>query len=481
MKEKFIQVIKNKWLRSIALTILLVAIIICAYLAINYAVEKANFSDIDTTKDKIYSISQETEDKLKNLENDVTISIYNMSEYIKDFVNKYTKINEHIKVEEVENLLSKTKWKTEYGVEDTSSFLMISANNKEKIIYDYNLSTYDYTNGKQIDVTEEAITNGIVDVITTVKPKIYFLTGHNMYPMTAFSKFTKALEDEANEVSEVNLLSAVNVPEDCKLLIITTLKEDLKEAERDAIIKYTKKGGEILLLASPNIINANLTNFQKVLDEYGISISDGIIMEGDTSKMIYNYADIIMSPINSGSSIVKNMTMGLNVSLMDAGQINIASAEELEKKNITSEILASVSNKAYIRTNLQAYSSGKIDTDKDAAGATVGAMLTKKINENTASKLIIFSDANFASDRAIMTGAYNSYLIDCPNNLDVLLNSVSYLTEKEENITIRKNIEAVTYQVSELQNRIILATIFGIPVLIIIIGIIVWLKRRRKK
>ena len=65
MKEKFIQVIKNKWLKSIVLTLLLVGIIVCAYLAINYAVDKANITDIDMTKEKLYSISQETKDKLQ--------------------------------------------------------------------------------------------------------------------------------------------------------------------------------------------------------------------------------------------------------------------------------------------------------------------------------------------------------------------------------------------------------------------------------
>ncbi len=481
MKDKFVQVIKNKWLRSMALTLLLVAIIICAYLGINYAIEKANFTDIDVTKDKVYSISQETEDKLKNLETDVTISVYNMTEYVKDFVKKYTKVNEHIKIEEVENLLSKTNWQTEYGVTDTSSFMVISANGKEKILYDYNLVTYDYTNYEEIDVTEEAITNGIIDVITTVKPKIYFLTGHNMYPTTYFRNLQQSLKDEANEVAEVNLLSAGKVPEDCRLLIITTLKEDIKEAEKDAIIQYINKGGEILLLSSPNISKVNLANFQKVLDEYGISISNGIIMEGDTSKMVYGYTDVIMSPINSGCSIIKNMNMNLNVCLMDAGKITIASSEELEKKNVTSEVLASTSSKAYMRTNLQTYSSSRIDSDEDAADATVGALLTKKIDDDTASKLIVFSDGNFASDRTITIGNYNYYLVSYPNNLDVLLNSVSYLTEREDNITIRKNIETVTYQVSEFQNRIILSVIFGIPVLIIIAGIVVWIMRRRKK
>ena len=63
MGKKFIEIIKKKWLQSIALTILLFAIIICAFWAISYGIKKANITDLDFTKDKIYSISQATKDK----------------------------------------------------------------------------------------------------------------------------------------------------------------------------------------------------------------------------------------------------------------------------------------------------------------------------------------------------------------------------------------------------------------------------------
>ena len=56
MENKFIQIIKKKWLRSIALTILLFAIIAVLYLVINFAVQQANFTDFDFTEEKIYSI-----------------------------------------------------------------------------------------------------------------------------------------------------------------------------------------------------------------------------------------------------------------------------------------------------------------------------------------------------------------------------------------------------------------------------------------
>ena len=65
----------------------------------------------------------------------------------------------------LQNLTSKTDWKTNYGVSDTSSFIVISTAHREKILYEYDLYTYDYTTYKEIDITEEAITNGILDDI----------------------------------------------------------------------------------------------------------------------------------------------------------------------------------------------------------------------------------------------------------------------------------------------------------------------------
>ena len=482
MKEKFIQVIKNKWLKSIVLTLLLVGIIVCAYLAINYAVDKANITDIDMTKEKLYSISQETKDKLQNLDIDTTITLFNMSEYYKDFAYKYADLNEHIKVEELENLTSKADWKAEYGLQDTSAFIMISTADREKILYEYDLYTIDYTTYTEIDITEEAMTNAILDVATTVKPKVYFLTGHNLYSSMYFQYLQSDLTNEANEVAEVDLMKSDKVPDDCSVLIITALSEDIEEIERDRLIDYINRGGKILLLSDSNLNNIKLDNFQKVLDEYGVSISDGIILEGDTSKMVSGAPNFVIATINSSSSIIKNANMDINVCLINTGKLDIASSEELEELNVTSEILASVSDKAFHRTDLSSNSQNKIESDEDAGGATVAAMLTKEIDEDTSSKLIIFANTVFATNTQIaVSSQYYSYAMDFYNNRDVLLNSVSYLTDREETITIRKNLEAVNYDVTETQNRIVLTVIFSLPVLIIIIGIFVWIMRRRKK
>ena len=66
-------------------------------------------------------------------------------------------------------------------------------------------------------------------------------------------------------------------------------------------------------------------------------------------------------------------------------------------------------------------------------------------------------------------------------NKDLVLNSIAYLVDREEDITARKSTGTVTYTATDEQDTIVRAIIFIVPLAIIIIGIIVWQVRRRKK
>ena len=58
---------------------------------------------------------------------------------------------------------------------------------------------------------------------------------------------------------------------------------------------------------------------------------------------------------------------------------------------------------------------------------------------------------------------------------------MAYLSDREEDITARKSTGTVTYTATEQQDTVVRAIIFAVPVVIILIGLIVWQKRRRKK
>ena len=481
MKEKILTIIKKKWLRSITLTIVLFAIIIAGYLGILYATQILNLPDLDCTAEKLYSISQATEDRVQKIDKEVVIYIYNMYDYINDFARKYNQINKNIKVEELTDLSSKASWKATYGVDSDDSFIMISSGDKEKMLTQSDLYTIDYSTYQEIDTTEEAFTNAILDVVTNVKPKIYFLEGHNLYDNSYFYDFEEALTSELNEVEHLNLLTEAVIPEDCKMIIITTLKNDINKKESDVLLEYVKKGGDLLLLIDPNLNQIKTPNFNKILDEYGCSVDEGFILEADTSKMLAGTSNLVVSQINSTSEIVKNINMDINLCTMLPGRINIASSEELEKKNVTAEVLATVSDKAFYREDLNEESLSRVKSDKDASGATIAASFVKEIDENSSSKMIIIANTVCSTSIQPLGNNYNT-IFKLYNNEDILINSVSYLTDREENITIRKNVETVTtYDMTAQELYIVLTIILAIPIIIIIFGIVIWIIRRRKK
>lgn len=482
--KKILEIIKKKWLRDTFLTILLIVIIFVIYFGINYGVKKLNLKDIDLTTDKIYSISESTKTKLENLEKDVTIQLINMNDYVylQDFANKYTQLNEHIKVERIDDLSSRPDIMNKYSLESTDILIIVKSGDKETVLSTGDLYTYDYTTYEQIDVTEEAITNAIIEVTIEDKPNVYFLEGHNYYTDSYFQLLKQDIKSESNEVNTVNILTKGSVPEDCDCLVITTLKEDLTEVEADKIIEYSNNGGKILLLSDANILGVEMPNFDRVLELYGFKISDGIIIEQDENKMIYNSPEFIISSIEANSIITKNIKMNVNICLIDTGRIEFENEETLDGKGITYTKLATVSDSAFLRKNLEISTYNKTNQDEAAGGSTVAALVTRKIDENKNSEMIVFSNAIFATNQTVsLNNNYSMYANKLYNNDDVVINSVSYLTKRSDTITIRKDYDSVTYNVTQVQHNIITAIIFLVPVAIIIVGIVVWQIRRRKK
>ena len=484
--NKIIEIIKKKWLKDTFLTILLIAIIFAVYYLINFCVEKLNIENLDLTTDKMYSITDTTRTKLKDLNKEVKILLINFSDTKKkkevvDYCKKYTQLSSKIKVEEIANLSERADIMQEYKLQSTDSLILVESEGRKTELDEYDLTTFDYTTYDEIDITEEAITNAIIEVTIDKKPKIYFLEGHNYYNSEIyFMHLQEKLEAEANEIGNINLLISEKVPEDCTCLIITTLKDDLIEIERDKIIEYTNNGGKILLLSDPNVIGNEMPNFNAILDLYGFKISNGIIMEQDTEKMVYGAPNFVIAPIES--IINDNLNMNLKICAIASGRIEFKDEETLSNLGVTYTPIAVTSDISFLRANVNISSLNKTNQDEDAPNSIIGALVTRTLNEEKETEMIVYSSAIFATDQKIRMNIYEEVsAYEFFNNTDVAINSISYLTQRKDTITIRKNSDTVSYTVTDAQHTIIMAILFSVPAIIIIIGIIVWQIRRRKK
>ena len=480
--KKIGTIIKKRWLRNTTMTIVLIAIVIAAYIGINFVFEKLNLTDIDFTKSKIYTLTDASKTKVKDIEKEVNIILINLSQYdyLIDYANKYTQVNENIKVEQIDDLASRADLQTKYNLDATSQLIIIKTEDDETTLTINDLFTYD-SNYQQIDLTEEAITNAIVSVTIEDKPKIYFLTGHNRYDSNYFGLLLSELEKEANEVKTWDILVSGSIPEDCDCLLITTLKDDIAEIEKDAILDYINKGGNIILLNDPNTTNTDFANFNKILEAYGISMPSGIVIEQEDSKMLYELPEFILPTMNH-NEITGHINMQIDFCLIDSGIIRFAEASKLEELGVKHEDIAYTSDKAFLRTDYSIAEITKTEADEDAKNEIVASIVKKKIDEEKTSKLVIYANSVFATNMQVpLNQMYYTYPISLRNNQDMVLNSISYLTERTDTIIIRKDNEAVSYTVTAEQNKIILSVIFIVPAIIVITGIVVWQIRRRKK
>ena len=484
--RKFIKILKEKWLRETSLTILLVAIILMLFILINVFVKKLDVAPLDFTKEKIYSLSDDSKEEISKVDQNVTIYYFGYadSEAAVILGKQYHDVNDKITIQMV-SASERPDLASEYGISSNDKIIAVQSSQRYKALSSNDLYTYDTTTYQTIDITEQKITNAILDVTIVKKPQIYFLTGNDEYSISSGSAcyyLSKYIANEVNDVNTLDLLTS-DMPETCDLLIICNPQKDFTDVETDKIQTYINNGGNILWLQDPyvNIKNYNKDNFPnttKLLSQFGINFSYGVVCEESTDNMISGYPDLIIPNLNY-NEIVKDIYTDGKIVMADAGKITTLSTEELEKINVTAESFIETSQKAYYKEDFTT-SIEKKDSDEQGK-FTLGEILTKKIDDNKSSKLVAISNAYFVTDYKITLGSSYTTPLNLRNNKDLLLNTVAYLTDREDTIRIRKDTGVVTFDTAtKKQDNIVKIIIFSIPLLIILAGIIVSISRKHK-
>lgn len=486
--KKIIETIKKKWIKDTVATIIIIIILFLIFIGINIFISKLDISDIDITKNQLFTLSETSKKQIKEIEEEIKIYLigFNENTSLIDLVKQYTKTNEKIQSETIENITDRADLKSKYGITDETQVIIIETKENSKILTIDELYTYDYTTYRQMDISEEKITNAILDLTKTERPKIYFLTGHNEYSIiNGLTMLSAYLQNEINEVETLDLLVKGDVPEDASLLVIASPEKDFMENEVEILTTYINKGGKILWMNDPKFAENSYPNMQKILDQFGITFEEGIILEQNENKMALQAPNYIIPEITT-TNATKDIATDGGILFVNATKISLKTDEELEALNVTPQTILSSSETSLFRKEVNNTSSYKISSDEEGK-FTLGVKLTKEITqdeegENTKqATLYAISNNFFVSDYPVTIGSSNVYPITFYNNKDYILNTIAELTENENGISIRKDTGVITYTVTEAQDKIIKISITAFPTLIIIIGIIVWLYRKRKK
>lgn len=488
-ENKFIHIIKKKWLVDGTSIITLIAIIIALFICVNIFIQNLDLAPIDLSQDQLYTLTDGSKDKVRTVNSDVNIYFvgYSEDEATVDLAKQYKNVNDKIKTEVV-TAESRPDLVTKYGIESGSTGIIIECGEKSKVLTSDDLYTYDMTTYETINIAEEKLTSSIMTVSSSKVPKIYFLEGYSdSYSLSYNMRYLSVyLENEVNEIQSLNILAQGKVPDDCDTLIICTPSKDFDDIATSAIIDYINSGRNILWLNAALTEKNDFPNVNKILALYGVKPFEiGTILETDTSKMLSQTPYIIFPDIEY-STVTKQLYNSTGVLFINPTKINFEDSESLENLNVSKTDLLIASENSFFRTNFNITVTTKTEADQDGQ-FVVGAELDKtitKANEEAGtnaviSKLIIFGDNNFITDYPI--GNSNTPVLVLEHNKDLILNSMAYLVDRPEDITARKSTGRVTYTATEEQNDIIQIVIFAVPILIIFVGIIVWFIRKRKK
>ncbi len=334
--------------------------------------------------------------------------------------------------------------------------------------------------------TQQDFITGILVVSGTQQKVVYHLTGHGESSITrtitnetddeGFDFAIQGMQRDNYRVFPLNLKQDGFVPEDAAVLVIPGPKQNLDQDELQIVADYIAGGGKLIALLDPDAPNS----YRELLAVWGLAVGNHRIAD-----VISNVAGETTSPMvqRSNAQFGTSGLTGINI----ADQLNnvfFTDATAVLPSIPLEDLPAFMSYTGLARTTPASWMESHPEfTDYNpgediqgpldvAAVMQAGASLAGDIvpGENNLAKVIVIGDSDFARNKFFFQS----------DNANLLLNSVNWLAEDYELISIRE--PAIPIRVLVLNQRerdfIKWTGWFLPPILMLVIAVVVWWRRR---
>ena len=472
--------------RGTYLTLIVVVAIAVAVMA-NVLVRKLpqQYTRIDLSQTEMFTFTQQTKDICKNLKSDVTLYFISnsdeghsdLSKYVEQLISRYTDLSKHIKIVKIDPAQNPTFVSQYTTAAVTDKSVIVDGPNRFKIVDFNDIFVYDenaYMSTGKVDMQfmgEPAITSAISYVISDAVPIMYVTMGHS--ELIPDDGILERIWAEGYSTVEISLNTVDAIPEDASCLLIDCPEIDITDRELQIITDYMEKGGNLFFISAK--VDDTMPNLQTLMARYGLSAVPGMIIEGNTSFYFSGRPYFVMPETKYHTVTAPLFAKGLRVMTR---QVQGLKADQIAAPdNVRLTTLLETSSQAYSKVfegTLETQTSLE-KTDKDIAGPFVIGVTAAVENANgTQSRIIWLSGSDFNSDEA---DAYVS-----GSNRDMVINSLAYLCDWEQTISIRSSdVATVKLAPSTIQMIVWGAVYPGMLILILLIcGAIVWLRRRTR-
>lgn len=435
----------------------------------------STWTSLDLTSSKLYSLTEQTKEYLKNMNEDVTIYVLvseeNEDSILGQTLDLYEDLSEHIKVQYVDPIQN-PRFHTQYtsGSVSTNSLIVVS-DKRSKVVdanavyatsYDYD--GYNYSSSVTGYDGEGQITSALDYVLSEDMPTVYMTEGHGEQSLSA--SFQGSLDKENVEYETINLMDYEAVPELAACLVINGPTSDLSGDDRDKVIDYLDRGGKVILIMGYREVAT--PNLEALLAYMNLSIADGLVAEENQENYYQNPFYILPTVVAS------SYTTGIygNYYIFAPYSQGIIVPDE-ETEGISYNDFLRTSNSAYsMRDFASATEYGKKDGDAEGPFA-LGVEAVKTLENGEASMVVYSCDQMFTDNANLMVSGANQMLFT---------NTVSHFVDHETTVSIPvKSYEVSTLMLSRGSALLLgLITVIVLPLGCLVIGFVVWFRRRRK-
>ncbi len=523
----------NKRIKHGGNTLALVVIIFGILALINF-LSTRRFIRVDLTEDKRYTISNATKDVLDALDDIVTITAYfstapaevaQIRRNVRDLLEEYNAFSKHLQIDFVNpaNFDDAQKQELRFkGIPEVQ--INVFKQDKAEIANVYMGISISYSGKEEVLQVvqstanlEYKLTSTILKVTAKETKTVGFLTGHGEFDINAqeYQQLRQLLDKNGQgqyNITPVSLQDGKTVDNTVTTLVIAGVKQALTEREKYELDQFIMRGGRAVFLVDPIQLQPGTlqgtplsTGLNDLLEHYGTKLGNNLLVDRryhDNARFQrgfmtvfqpYRYFVRIVKPNFSTEHTITNQLEALTLPWT-------SSLEVITKEGITATTLATTSESGQIvqgyynlspdfpipDAETQAYPvavalEGKfksfyadkeipsVATDDTTSGADNEAQTT--ISESAQTQIIVIGTAQFLTQMR-------------PDGINFFLNTVDWLTFGDALIGIRS--QAITNRplrdVSEIEKNLIkYLCIVGIPLLVVIFGLVRYFLKNRAK
>ncbi len=424
----------------------------------NFLAQRYNKS-FDSTANRRFSLSDQTEKVVRNLKDEVKIKYFDKTAQFqpaRDLLDRYKNLSTKLTVDYIDPD-KKPQVAKAAGVASYGQIFLETGSKKQEAK----------------SLTEEELTSGIIRLLKGGERRVCSVTGsgeHGFDDSTraGYSQFKELIEKNNYKTQAISLLSG-DIPKECTIVLVGGPKRDYIDSVVAKLKAFVEGGGRVLVFVDPPLkmgqeIDENNALLAQ-LGAWGVTINKDLALDTSGMGQLVGLSEVVPLVVSYERHPIVREMKDSATAFPVARTLDVKNGEKT-----TVEKLFSTSENAFATLDLSSAEVKRTDKDRKGPLNLGAAGVYKTGQEGKEGRFVVVGSSGFVANNILR---FNG-------NRDLAMNMLNWLSSDEDLISIRpKEPEdrRITMNVRQ-RNLLFYFSVIFLPLLAVASGLGVWWKRR---